>query len=95
MTVREHGMRRIALATTGLVAVSAAGTAVLAAVAYADTRADRGSSSTATTSTSTSPTATASAGSSSSSGSSSSTDSDSGPSVSSTTGDGQATTAGS
>jgi hypothetical protein len=89
MTVREHGMRRIALATTGLVAVSAAGTAVLAAVAYADTRADRGSSSTATTSTSTSPTATASAG------SSSSTDSDSGPSVSSTTGDGQATTAGS
>jgi hypothetical protein len=86
-------MRRIALVTTGLVAVSVAGTAVLAAVAYADTRSDRDST------TRVSPTGSATSNSTESGESDgdrgNNANSNSGPTVTTTTDPGQVTTGGS
>lgn len=94
MPAREHGIRRVALATTGLVTAGVAGTAVLAAVAYADTRADRGSATQVSTSTSSGPAPSSSANSGTPKDGNTN-NSNSGPVVTTTTGPGQVTTGGS
>lgn len=85
MSLREKGLRRTAALTIGITAASVVGSAVVAAVAWADTQASRAA--TSGTSSDTSGTGTSNSGTSSS-------DSGTSPSVSNTTGSGHATSGG-